>query len=104
MPGDGIVTALEVLSILASTGKPLSELAAQIPLFPQQQRTIPVRHKDQWEAEPAFAQAVEEARHDLDGHGRILVRPSGTEPALQDHGRRRDERTDDVLQDRRPPG
>ncbi len=81
--GDGIVTALEVLSILARTGRPLSELAAQIPLFPQQQRTVPVRHKDQWEAEPRFAQAVEEARHDLDGHGRVLVRPSGTEPALR---------------------
>jgi phosphoglucosamine mutase len=81
--GDGIVTALEVLSIMARTGKPMSELAAQIPLFPQQQRTVPVRHKDQWEAEPQFAQAVEEARQDLDGHGRVLVRPSGTEPALR---------------------
>lgn len=81
--GDGIVTALELLSILASTGKRLSELAAQIPLFPQQQRTVPVRHKEQWEAEPAFARAVDEARHVLDGHGRILVRPSGTEPALR---------------------
>ena len=81
--GDGIVTALEVLSILARTGKPLSELAAQIPLYPQQQRTIQVRHKDQWEAEPRFARAVEEARHELDGHGRVLVRPSGTEPALR---------------------
>ena len=81
--GDGILTALEVISILASTGKPLSELAAQIPLFPQQQRTVPVRHKDQWEAEPGFARAVEEARHALDGHGRVLVRPSGTEQSLR---------------------
>jgi phosphoglucosamine mutase len=81
--GDGIVTALEVLSILASTGKPLSELAAQIPLYPQQQRTIPVRHKDQWEAEPVFGQALNEARQSMDGRGRILVRPSGTEPALR---------------------
>jgi phosphoglucosamine mutase len=81
--GDGIVTALEVMSILAATDKPLSELAAQIPLFPQQQRTIPVRHKEQWEAEPAFARAIEEARGALDGRGRILVRPSGTEPALR---------------------
>ncbi|HUR16203.1 MAG TPA: hypothetical protein VMZ33_02860 [Candidatus Limnocylindrales bacterium] len=81
--GDGIVTALEVLSILASTGKPLSALAAQIPLYPQQQRTIPVRHKDQWEADPAFGQALDEARRSVDGRGRILVRPSGTEPALR---------------------
>ncbi len=81
--GDGLVTALEILSILARTGKTLSELATQIPLFPQQQRTIHVRHKDQWEADPTFAQAVEEARRSLAGGGRILVRPSGTEPALR---------------------
>jgi phosphoglucosamine mutase len=81
--GDGIVTALEILSIIARTGKPLSELARQIPLFPQQQRTIHVRHKDQWEADPTFALAVEEARRSLAGGGRILVRPSGTEPALR---------------------
>ena len=81
--GDGIVTALEVLSILARTGKPISELAAQIPLFPQQQRAIRVRHKEQWEAEPRFAEAVEQAHRDLDGHGRVLVRPSGTEQSLR---------------------
>ena len=81
--GDGIVTALEVLSILARTGKPISELAGQIPLYPQQQKAIRVRHKDQWEAEPRFAEAVEQAHRDLDGHGRVLVRPSGTEPALR---------------------
>jgi phosphoglucosamine mutase len=81
--GDGIVTALEILSIIARTGQRLSELAMQIPLFPQQQRTIHVRHKDQWEADPTFARAVEEARRSLAGSGRVLVRPSGTEPALR---------------------
>ena len=80
--GDGIVTALEILAIVARSGRPLSELAAQVPLFPQQQRTIHVRHKDQWEADPSFARAVEEARQSLGG-GRVLVRPSGTEPALR---------------------
>jgi len=81
--GDGIITALEVLAILARSGKRLSELAAQIPLFPQQQRTIPVRHKDQWEADPSFARAVDEARRSLVNGGRLLVRPSGTESALR---------------------
>jgi len=81
--GDGIVTALEILSIVARTGRPLSALAADIPLFPQQQRTIHVRHKDQWEADPTFARAVVDARTSLDGVGRVLVRPSGTEPALR---------------------
>jgi phosphoglucosamine mutase len=80
---DGIVTALEVLDIMARTGKPLSELAARITLYPQEQRTIHVRHREQWEADLQFAQAVRAAEAELDGTGRILVRPSGTEPALR---------------------
>jgi len=81
--GDGIVTALEVLGIVARSGKRLSELAAQISLYPQQQRTVPARHKEQWEADPTFADAVAEAQLELAGSGRVLVRPSGTEAALR---------------------
>jgi phosphoglucosamine mutase len=81
--GDGIVTALEVLDILTRTGRRLSELAATIPLYPQQQRTIPVRHKDQWEADRQLVDAVAAAEAELAGKGRVLVRPSGTEPALR---------------------
>jgi phosphoglucosamine mutase len=82
--GDGVVTALEILSIIARTGRPLSELASEIELYPQQQRTVAARHKEQWEADPTFADAVAQAQHELDGGGgRILVRPSGTEPALR---------------------
>ncbi len=80
---DGLLTALEVLDILSRTGKPLSELAARIPLFPQQQRTIPARHREQWEADLPLAEAVRAAEAELKGRGRILVRPSGTEPALR---------------------
>ena len=81
--GDGIVTALEVLGILARQGRRLSELAAEIPLLPQLQRTVRVRHKDEWSADPALAEAVAAAERELEGHGRLLVRPSGTEPALR---------------------
>lgn len=81
--GDGIVTALELLGILARRGRPLSHLAAEIPLLPQQQRTVRVRHKDQWNADPAMAAAVAGAERELEGCGRLLVRPSGTEPALR---------------------
>lgn len=81
--GDGIVTALEVLDILSRTGRRLSELAARIPLYPQEQHTIPVRHKDQWEADPVLVEAVRSAEAELAGRGRILVRPSGTEAALR---------------------
>jgi phosphoglucosamine mutase len=81
--GDGIVTALELLHVLARDGRRLSELAAQIALYPQQQRTVPARHKEQWEADPAFSEAVASARRELGDGGRVLVRPSGTEPALR---------------------
>jgi phosphoglucosamine mutase len=81
--GDGIVTALEVLSIVTRRGRTLSELAAELPLYPQEQRTVRVRHKDQWEADAALARAVADAEAELSGAGRILVRPSGTEPALR---------------------
>jgi phosphoglucosamine mutase len=81
--GDGIVTALEVLGIMARTGKRLSDLAAQVPLFPQQQRAIPARHKDLWDADLELVAAVRAAEAELAGRGRVLVRPSGTEPALR---------------------
>jgi len=81
--GDGIVTALEVLSILARRGMPLSQLAAQVPLFPQQQRAIAVRHKEGWEADRALSEAVRAVEAELNGRGRVIVRPSGTESALR---------------------
>jgi phosphoglucosamine mutase len=81
--GDGTVTALETLALLARSGRPLSQLAAQVALLPQQQRTVHVRHKDQWDADPRLSAAVREAEAELDGSGRVLVRPSGTEAALR---------------------
>jgi phosphoglucosamine mutase len=81
--GDGIVTALEVLRVMARAGRPLAEMAAGIPLLPQQQRAVPARHKDQWEGDPAIQRAIRDAEARLDGGGRVLVRPSGTEPALR---------------------
>ena len=81
--GDGIVTALEILRVMTSARRPLADLAATIPLLPQQQRAVRVRHKDQWEGDPVLQRAIREAEARLGGAGRILVRPSGTEPALR---------------------
>ena len=50
--GDGIVTALEVLRVMSRRGAGLAELAAAIPMLPQQQRAVKARHKDQWEGDP----------------------------------------------------
>jgi phosphoglucosamine mutase len=80
--GDGIVTAIEILDVLARRDRPLSELAAQIPLDPQEQRTVPVRHKE-WRADRPLAEAVEAAQLELGDDGRVVVRASGTEPAVR---------------------
>ena len=81
--GDGILTALEVLRVLAESGRSLSELAGAVPLYPQEQRTVQVRHRDQWQADRKLATAVRGAEAELAGRGRVLVRPSGTEQALR---------------------
>jgi phosphoglucosamine mutase len=81
--GDGIVTALEVLRVMGARRASLAELAAAIPMLPQQQRAVKARHKDQWEGDPALQRAIAAASVRLGENGRVLVRPSGTEPALR---------------------
>ena len=81
--GDGIVTALEVLRVMTARSASLSELAAEIPMLPQQQRAVKARHKDQWEGDLILQRAIATASARLGASGRILVRPSGTEPALR---------------------
>jgi phosphoglucosamine mutase len=81
--GDGIVTALEVLRVMTKRKASLAELAEAIPLLPQQQRAVKARHKDQWEGDPTLRRAIADATARLGGTGRVLVRPSGTEPALR---------------------
>ncbi|HEY3165329.1 MAG TPA: phosphoglucosamine mutase [Candidatus Limnocylindrales bacterium] len=81
--GDGIVTALEVLRVMTGARRPLAELAERIPMLPQQQRAVKARHKDQWEGDRAILRAIRDAEARLGPSGRVLVRPSGTEPALR---------------------
>ena len=81
--GDGIVTALELLRVMTASGRRMDELADAIPLLPQQQRAIRVRHRDQWENDEILLAAIAAAEQRLAPHGRILVRPSGTEPVLR---------------------
>ncbi len=81
--GDGLLTGLELLGVLSRTDRPVDELAAEIPLFPQEQRAVRVRHKDQWEGDPVLHRAIVDAQGRLGPGGRVLVRPSGTEPVLR---------------------
>ena len=82
--GDGLLTAIELTKTLrAAGGATLSELASRIPRLPQVMINSAVRHKDQWQIDPEFGAAVSQATNVLRGRGRILVRPSGTEPKLR---------------------
>jgi phosphoglucosamine mutase len=81
--GDGIVTALEILAVMSRSGRTLADLATQVPMLPQQQRAMPARHKDQWEGDPIIRKAIVTAEARLGSGGRVLVRPSGTEPSIR---------------------
>jgi phosphoglucosamine mutase len=82
--GDGLLTAIQLVAALRATpDAPFSELAARIPRLPQVVLNSAVRHKDQWQIDPVFADAVARATGQLGTRGRILVRASGTEPKLR---------------------
>ena len=81
--GDGILSAIQLVKTLRGTGATLAEAAAQIQMLPQVMINSAVRHRDQWEVDPEFAAAVAEADARLGARGRILVRPSGTEPKIR---------------------
>jgi phosphoglucosamine mutase len=77
--GDGLLTALRVLRIVAESGKPLHELIADLKVFPQVIKNVRVREKRPLELVPQIAQAIYNAEQELNGSGRVIVRYSGTE-------------------------
>lgn len=80
--GDGLLAALEVLAIMAETGKPLSELRKTLSLWPQKKKNVKVREKIPFDAIPGWNDAVSSIEKSL-GKGRVLVRYSGTEPKIR---------------------
>jgi phosphoglucosamine mutase len=81
--GDGPITALKMLAIMARTGRPLSELASAIEIFPQILENVVVGRKSGWNADPDIQAAIKDAEETLDRTGRVLVRASGTEPKIR---------------------
>lgn len=83
--GDGMLTALQVLCVMSETGQPLSELAAQMVRMPQYvcSARVPKERCEACLAYPAVVQEIERVRAAYAGHGRLLVRPSGTEPVIR---------------------
>ena len=81
--GDGLLTAVQTLSIMKEKGKSLSELAGLMTKYPQLLVNVRVLTKAGWETNAAIQDAIREAEEELGSNGRILVRPSGTEPLIR---------------------
>jgi phosphoglucosamine mutase len=77
--GDGILTALRVLDVVARAGKSLAELVADMKVFPQRIENVKVREKLPMEQIPSVIEVIRAAERELDGNGRVVVRYSGTE-------------------------
>jgi phosphoglucosamine mutase len=80
--GDGIISALQVLAAVAGTGKSLGDFTRELALFPQVLVNVKLAGKADLQAAPVRA-AVAQAEADLAGRGRVLLRPSGTEPVVR---------------------
>jgi phosphoglucosamine mutase len=81
--GDGIIAALQVLAALRATGESLSDACADLVLYPQQLINVPMPAGFDWANNTGIRDAVKLAEKTLDGGGRVLLRPSGTEPLLR---------------------
>jgi phosphoglucosamine mutase len=81
--GDGIGTALQVLGVMAATGRELADLASELVSYPQVLVNVRVREKKELRGIPAVAAVMDLVERRLSGHGRLLVRYSGTEPLLR---------------------
>jgi len=77
--GDGLLTALRVMEIMARTQKPLAELISDLKVFPQTIQNVRVREKIPFAKVPEIHRAIQAAERELDGNGRVVVRYSGTE-------------------------
>ena len=83
--GDGLLSALHLLQVMVETGKPLSELAEVMEVLPQALVNAPVANhkKEKYMDYPEIRKAIEELEKKFAGEGRVLIRPSGTEPLVR---------------------
>lgn len=83
--GDGQLTAIQLLSIMCSKNKSLSELASVMKRFPQVlvNVTVATAKKSEYSSDTVIKETIEKVENELGGRGRVLVRPSGTEPLIR---------------------
>ena len=83
--GDGLLSALHLLQVMVDTKKPLSELVSVMEVLPQAlvNAKVPNHKKESYMEYSEIAEAIEELEKKFDGEGRVLIRPSGTEPLVR---------------------
>jgi phosphoglucosamine mutase len=83
--GDGLLSALHLLEVMVETKKPLSELASIMEVYPQAlvNAKVPNHKKEQYMEYPQIARAIQKLEDTFQGQGRVLIRPSGTEPLVR---------------------
>ena len=81
--GDGLISALQVLQACVRSGKSMSELLQYVSLFPQELINVRLQNGQNWKENAALQQATEAVEAELGHQGRVLIRPSGTEPLLR---------------------
>lgn len=83
--GDGLVSALQFLSVLKKTGKKASEAVSIVNILPQVlcNAAVKLENKNTYMENPDIKQAIENLEKEFDGNGRVLIRPSGTEPLVR---------------------
>ncbi len=81
--GDGIVAALQVLAVMKQNQKTLAQLLEKVTLFPQTLINVKYQQGYDWTSDTKIQEAIKQAEKNLNGSGRVLIRPSGTEPLLR---------------------
>lgn len=81
--GDGLLTGLQLVNIMKVTGKTLSELASEMTIYPQELVNVRVTDKHAVTDNEKIAAVIAEVEKEMEGNGRVLVRPSGTEPLVR---------------------
>ena len=81
--GDGLLSGIQLMNVMKQTGKTLSELASEVPTYPQELVNIRVSDKNGVMEVPAIKEVIDAVEAEMAGNGRVLVRPSGTEPLVR---------------------
>ncbi|MDF2465489.1 MAG: phosphoglucosamine mutase [Ramlibacter sp.] len=89
--GDGLISALQVLKACVRSGKSIAQLLDGVQLFPQTLLNVHLQAGQDWKKSETLAAETRRVEAELDGHGRVLIRPSGTEPVLRIMVEARDE-------------